>query len=158
VILRAATAADVSAITDLERLLFAEDAWSANAVTAEISAPDRAATVAAEDTAVLGYAVTLRSGDVADLHRIGVHPDARRRGIARALLDRALRQAADAGATRMLLEVGASNDPALAFYADAGFAEIDRRRRYYRDGSDALVLQLPLAADGVDTNTEDDRG
>jgi ribosomal protein S18 acetylase RimI-like enzyme len=47
----------------------------------------------------------------------------------------------------MLLEVSAGNEPAIALYEQAGFAEIDRRRRYYRDGSDALVLAREL--DGV---------
>ena len=32
----------------------------------------------------------------------------------------------------------------MAFYAAHGFTEIDRRPRYYRDGSDALVLQRDL--------------
>jgi ribosomal protein S18 acetylase RimI-like enzyme len=32
----------------------------------------------------------------------------------------------------------------VAFYLDAGMEVIDTRPRYYRDGSDALVLRLPL--------------
>ena len=36
------------------------------------------------------------------------------------------------------------NADALAFYADRGFVEIDRRPRYYRDGTTAVVLRLPL--------------
>ena len=40
----------------------------------------------------------------------------------------------------MLLEVSAGNAGARAFYAAEGFVEIDRRRRYYRDGSDAVVM------------------
>jgi len=51
---------------------------------------------------------------------------------------------AEDGARRLLLEVSAENEVALRFYATAGFAEIDRRRRYYRDGSDALVLGRSL--------------
>ena len=50
------------------------------------------------------------------------------------------------GADRMLLEVGAGNAAALGLYAAAGFVEIDRRPRYYRDGADAVVLRLPLTA------------
>ena len=44
----------------------------------------------------------------------------------------------------MLLEVRADNRGALAFYAEHGFVEIDRRLRYYRDGTDAVVMRLPL--------------
>ena len=56
----------------------------------------------------------------------------------------AVRSAGRAPGGRILLEVSATNDAALAFYASAGFVEIDRRRRYYRDGTDALVLQAPV--------------
>ena len=37
--------------------------------------------------------------------------------------------------------MSADNDAALAFYAGEGFVEIDRRRGYYRDGSDAVVME-----------------
>ena len=49
------------------------------------------------------------------------------------------------GADRMLLEVSAANSNALGFYAAAGFTEIDRRPRYYKDGSDAIVMRRSLA-------------
>jgi ribosomal protein S18 acetylase RimI-like enzyme len=48
----------------------------------------------------------------------------------------------------MLLEVSAANVGALGFYAAEGFGEIDRRRRYYRDGTDAVVLQRVLDREG----------
>ena len=53
-------------------------------------------------------------------------------------------QARAEGASRVLLEVSAVNSAALAFYADTDFVEIDRRRRYYRDGSDAVVMRRSL--------------
>ena len=50
------------------------------------------------------------------------------------------------GAGAMFLEVAAGNAPALALYAREGFAEVGRRRRYYSDGTDALVLRRDLTA------------
>ena len=44
----------------------------------------------------------------------------------------------------MLLEVSEGNEAAVAFYAAHGFTRIDVRPRYYRDGSDALVLRRTL--------------
>ena len=58
--------------------------------------------------------------------------------LARRLLATAV-QEADAG--RMLLEVSADNPDALGFYAAEGFTAIGRRARYYRDGSDAVVME-----------------
>jgi ribosomal-protein-alanine N-acetyltransferase len=45
----------------------------------------------------------------------------------------------------MFLEVATNNWAARALYSAAGYAEVGRRRRYYPDGSDALVLRAPLS-------------
>jgi ribosomal-protein-alanine N-acetyltransferase len=84
------------------------------------------------------------AADEAEILTLGVSPDARRSGIAAALLQEAARLARHAGAAKLLLEVSARNAPALALYRRAGFAQVGRRRRYYADGSDALIMALPL--------------
>ena len=142
--LRPATPQDVPVLAALETRLFGPDAWSEPAVMGEVEGPGRHAVVAVEGDEVVGFAVTLGSDDLADLQRIAVHPDHQRQGIARMLLDEVLAQAAGSGANRVLLEVSASNAPALAFYAASDFVEIDRRRRYYRDGTDAVVMRRSL--------------
>ena len=133
---RPATAADVEAVAVLDRDLFGPDAWTEAQVAEELLGADRRAWVAGEPPH--GYVVTRTVGDVTDLHRIAVHPDHRRRGLARRLLAAA---ASPSAGHRTLLEVSARNTGAVAFYAAAGFVEIGRRRGYYRDGSDALVMQ-----------------
>lgn len=138
--------ADVPALTDLEEVLFDVDAWPVELLTQEIVGPHRHAWVAeADDGRVIGYAITMTVGDIADLQRIGVHPNQQRTGVARELLDTASEAAKQSGADRMLLEVSAANTGALGFYAAAGFSEIDRRPRYYKDGSDAIVMRRSLA-------------
>ena len=149
--LRTATAGDVEAVTRLEEELFGADAWSAASVAEELTGPGRHAVVAcAADGRVTGYAVTRTGGDVVDLQRVAVDTAHRRHGLARRLLAEVSRVRPESDgqspAARMLLEVSADNAPAVALYASAGFVEIARRRRYYRDGSDALVLQARLGA------------
>src|SRR5687768_15261765 len=146
--IRPATPDDVAAVTALEEELFGADAWSAESVLEELVGERRHALVAVSVSGdcdeVVGYAVTLRSDDVLDLQRIAVAPAHRRSGLARQLLDAVRSAGRAAGAHRMLLEVSSHNAGALAFYAAEGFVQIDRRPRYYRDGSDALVLRVPL--------------
>ena len=142
---RGATDRDAQAITRLEAELLGPDAWSEQQVRDELGSARGRVLVAAEGDVVVGFATTVRGGDVADLNRIAVDVAHQRRGIARALLDEALRLADDDGAARMLLEVSAENSAALAVYEQAGFTEIDRRPRYYRDGSDAIVMQRALS-------------
>ncbi|MFL6156576.1 MAG: GNAT family N-acetyltransferase, partial [Marmoricola sp.] len=132
--IRAAAVADVAAVIALEAETQGADAWSEALVRDGIEGglPTISYLVADED-AVLGYAVASYAGDIAELQRIGVSEQARRRGLATALLDAVVAHAPSTGADRMLLEVRADNRGALAFYAARGFVEIDRRPRYYRD-------------------------
>jgi ribosomal-protein-alanine N-acetyltransferase len=143
--LRPATADDAAAVHALEERLFGVDAWSLASVREELTGEGRRAVVACHPD-VVGYVVVTEPGspqDPVDLLRVAVHPAHRRRGLAHRLL-------AEVAAPRTLLEVSVDNEAALAFYAAEGFTEIARRRRYYRDGSDALVLQRvagPVLAD-----------
>ncbi|MBA2465833.1 MAG: ribosomal protein S18-alanine N-acetyltransferase [Nocardioides sp.] len=142
-ILRSAAAADVDVVAELEHELFGSDAWSRDQVRDELIGGRRHVWVAGGP--VRGYVVVRVVDDVADLHRIGVHPGHRRRGVARMLLDQAMDAAVTDGAVRLLLEVAADNDGALAFYGSVGFVEIGRRARYYRSGADAVVMERRLS-------------
>ena len=142
--IRPATPSDVPAVVGLEARLFGVDAWTEASVRSELAGPGRQVVVAEASGAVIGYAVTMLAGDLADLQRIAVHPAHQRSGVAGLLLDRVAADVRADGADRMLLEVSAANAPAIAFYETHGFTRIDVRRRYYRDGTDALVLSRRL--------------
>ncbi|GGF42387.1 N-acetyltransferase [Marmoricola endophyticus] len=122
---------DVTAVMALEAEAFGVDAWSRESVVAAL--PDLLVGGG-------GYVVLTVAGDVADLQRIAVPTGVRRAGAGRALLAAAVERADAAGAERVLVEVSEANAAGRAFYAANGFSEIHRRRRYYRDGTDALVL------------------
>lgn len=142
--IRPAVAADVAALTDVESSCFAGDAWSTALVEAELSAAMRSVILAADESSVVGYGSISVIDDVADLHRIAVLPDARRRGLGRELLEELLAKAAALGATRVVLEVAATNEAAIGLYETFGFKVIHERRVYYSDGADALVMERAL--------------
>ncbi len=83
--------------------------------------------------------------DEAEILTIGVLPRLRQQGIGRGLLEAALARASTLGALSMFLEVDVGNAAARALYAAAGFQEVGRRRRYYANGADALVLRVDLS-------------
>ncbi len=135
--LRPATSDDAGAVAALESDVFGADAWSARTVAETLVS--RTVLVAGQEGVLDGYLVLRTVDGVADLERIAVRPGRRRAGLATSLLAEGR---AAAGAERVLLEVRADNEAAIGFYRQAGFEEIDRRRRYYRDGTDAIVLEL----------------
>ena len=146
--IRPATAGDVDAIAALERDNLGGDAWSEALVAEGVAGhlPTVVYLVADVDGVVVGHAVASVVADIAELQRIAVDPARRRTGLATLLLDAVVRAARAAGADRLLLEVREDNAGALAFYAARGFVEVDRRRRYYRDGATAVVLRRGLGA------------
>ena len=147
--IRPATSRDAGAIAVLEAECQGVDAWSAALVQDGVAGglPTISYLVAEEpDGTLSGYAVASYAGDIAELQRIGVATGARRTGVASKLLDAVLAHAPGTGADRVLLEVRADNVGALAFYGARDFVEIDRRARYYKDGTDAVVMRLPLVA------------
>jgi [ribosomal protein S18]-alanine N-acetyltransferase len=85
-------------------------------------------------------------GDEAEILTLAVEPRVRRQGVATALLTKALAETRSRGARSVLLEVSISNAAARALYGHAGFVEVGRRRRYYADGADALILRAELPA------------
>jgi ribosomal-protein-alanine N-acetyltransferase len=146
VTVRPAAADDVLAIAALERDNLGDDAWSAALVEEGVAGnlPTVRYLAAEVEGEVVGHAVASVVGDIAELQRIAVDRAHRRTGLATALLDAVIGAAREGGADRVLLEVREDNAGALAFYAARGFVEVDRRRRYYRDGATAVVLRLGL--------------
>jgi len=79
------------------------------------------------------------------INNIGVHENARRRGIGRALMKVAVEQARRQGALTAILEVRAGNIAAQSLYRRYGFEVAGRRRQYYRDPpEDALLMNAVL--------------
>jgi len=160
VVVRDAGEADAEAVAGLEQRNLGIDAWSAGLVAEAVSgglptlrvlvaeAAEGGAGADAEGS-VVGFAVVSVVPETSELQRIAVDREHRRAGVARALLGRVCEVAAAGGAHRLLLEVREDNAGAQDFYETQGFAEIGRRRRYYRDGTTAVVLGLELAADGT---------
>ena len=135
------------ALVALDADLFGAEAWDAAGWQGLVGTPGRRLTVVEDAGVLVAYALVGLVGDFAELLRIGVAPAARRRGLAAGLLAAAVDVARADGADRMLLEVSEANDGARALYESVGFAPIDRRPAYYRDGTAALVLQLDLSSD-----------
>lgn len=141
---------DKAGLNDLELILELEESgfdpreqWSEPGWRAELLGHDRIVLVSrAGDGGLLGAITVQVVGDTADLLRVVVASGARRQGVAQALIRAAVDRSRAAGAGRMLLEVAEDNAAARALYARAGFAELSRRRGYYRDVRDAVVMSL----------------
>lgn len=103
--------------------------------------------VARFDGRTAGLAVIRVAGGEAEILTIATDPAERRKGIARRLLSAILEALSGGGVTAVFLEVGVTNQAALALYKSLGFEEVGRRAAYYQhtDGrEDALTMRRLL--------------
>lgn len=102
--------------------------------------------VVGADGRLAGFIVTRCIADEVEILNLAVAPAERRRGLARSLLEAALAAVRESGIRRAFLEVRESNAAAIALYRRQGFAETDRRSRYYASpAEDAMVFSRELS-------------
>jgi ribosomal-protein-alanine N-acetyltransferase len=155
--IRPATAADIPSIMSLERECAIAAHWTeqqyrqalqsegperlllvAEASPLVVSGPETR-TGAGSD--VLGFLVARHLAPEWELENIVVAPAARRKGLGKRFLGSLLALVvAREDTSSVILEVRESNAVARAFYENAGFFQIGRRRSYYANPSEDAIL------------------
>lgn len=166
--LRDMVAADIDFITELDKQLFGVDSWPRAMFVGELAQPETRRYIIAEVPAAdtntadlpgaiaVGYAGLMCVPPVGDIQTIGVLPEFEGRGIARAMLDELIAEAVRRGSEEIMLEVSAANPRAQRLYERYGFTHIHTRRKYYRDGSDGLIMRLSLPHTAPNSTTSED--
>ncbi|NUT42517.1 MAG: ribosomal protein S18-alanine N-acetyltransferase [Thermoactinospora sp.] len=137
---------DLPAVMAIERETFPLDAWSEGMMRGELAEQPRTRhyVVAEVDSEIVGYAGMAAAADQADVQTIAVLAAHRTRGIGSSMLTVLLDEARKRGAIEIFLEVRSDNPGARSVYERFGFEEIGMRRRYYDDGTDAVVMKRKL--------------
>lgn len=133
----------------LESAPIGAQAWSLDGVASALEA--RGARVLLAETGSnppAGFVVARRIGDGLEIDLVGVRAAARRRGVARSLLEALIEAEVAKGLSEARLELAATNAAARALYAGLGFMVVGTRTRYYPDGADALLLSRLISPPG----------
>lgn len=94
---------------------------------------------------VIGYVIYWKIKEEVHINNIAVHPDFRRKGIARYVLREILAKVEKEGAKFVTLEVRPSNKAAISLYRRLGFQALGVRKEYYlKPKEDALILGKSL--------------
>jgi ribosomal-protein-alanine N-acetyltransferase len=113
--------------------------WSVQSFAGLLAGPS--SVIVARST---GFALGRIILDEAELLQIAVDPAHHRKGLGKALLAGFESEACERGATRLLLEVAATNAPARALYATSGWREDGLRKGYYKGANghreDAVLM------------------
>ena len=131
----------VPQVAQLEKLCFA-DPWSEMSIASELQNLWAYWLVAVQDDMVVSYIGSQSTIDETDVMNVAVHPDWRRQGIAEQLIENLIEELKKRGSHALMLEVRASNAPAISLYEKMGFRQVGLRKNYYRNPKeDALILR-----------------
>ncbi len=130
---------DIQQIARLEELCFSES-WSARILESGLFSPYDVYYVYEQDDRILGYCNLRVLAGEGEIQRIAVHPDSRRLGIGRILMDAMLSYASSKKVYAVSLEVRESNLPARNLYESYGFAKEAVRKAYYHNPTEDAVM------------------
>jgi [ribosomal protein S18]-alanine N-acetyltransferase len=155
--IRAAVAADLGGVFELERGAAVAPHWTEGEYAAIVGVEDdaglvqRCLLVAERDERLVGFAVGKVIGagvGLGELESVAVDVVARRTGVGRTLCVAVIGWCRERGAKAMELEVRAGSEGAIALYRSLRFAEVGRRGKYYRaPAEDAVLMRLELVGD-----------
>ena len=141
-LIRAIREEDVRQIHEIETLCFPMP-WSEESILHDVKENPVARWLVLDDGEgrVLAYAGMWFVLDEAHVCNVAVHPDYRRLGYGRRIMDALMQLAQDNSMSMMTLEVRRSNTPAQNLYHTCGFLDVGYRKRYYEDNKeDALIM------------------
>ncbi len=138
--IRPLTAEDLPAVAEIERLSFSEP-WSEGALSILLS-PENVGVVALDGDRVAAYGGMTAVLDEGSVANVATHPDYRRRGLGRRIVDALQKEAISRGLLSVFLEVRVSNVAARRLYEQMGFSVIGVRKNFYRHPSeDGLAME-----------------
>ncbi|MGV3244411.1 ribosomal protein S18-alanine N-acetyltransferase [Staphylococcus sp. 11261D007BR] len=138
------TVQDVPMVNHIEQLSFNDSSWTKDAFYHELLENNFAHYFVIEyDNDIIGYCGIWIVIDQAQVTTIAITPHNRGIGLGQLLLQYVMNYAAHS-ATTMSLEVRVENETAQHVYQKLGFEYGGRRKNYYGDGKDALVMWVNL--------------
>jgi len=90
---------------------------------------------------LIGYICPMQLLDEGHILDVAVNPEVRGAGVGRMLVQQVLGECRCNSASFVSLEVRESNLAAIALYRKMGFTEVGRRKKYYGNGEDALMME-----------------
>jgi ribosomal protein S18 acetylase RimI-like enzyme len=142
-----ATIKHLDALVDLEKRSFFGDEISRRSFRYLLTKAHATTLVDDEDGRIRGYVMLLFSNvtALARLYSIAVDPEARGRGVGRALVEAAERKSIENDCVTIRLEIREDNQASIALFKACGFRQFGAVADYYEDHTPALRFEKNLA-------------
>lgn len=127
-----------------EKICLPYEHWSENSISDMLTHADAVYFVAVIGGEVVGTAGAFKVVDEMQITNVCVMPEHRRMGIAKDLLHALFDECKKRACKNVYLEVACDNTGAIALYEKNGFCEIGRRKNYYKNSVDAVLMRADI--------------
>ena len=121
---------DLPQVAEIEKQIFSIP-WSLESFRESMLLEHTIYLVAEEAETIMGYCGIYRVFNEGEIVNVAVSPEYRRRGVAKELLKRLLKESAALNVDNFFLEVRESNEAAITLYKNLGFTEAGIRKNFY---------------------------
>lgn len=121
-----------------------DDFWSPNLLKSELMSENRIYLVAKENEEIVGFAGGMLNFPEMEIMNIVIKKTERRKGIGKILLEKLIEIANDRQVETIFLEVNEKNESARKLYEKVGFEEMSRRKNYYGESENAIILSKKI--------------
>lgn len=133
---------DLFSVCELERECFSAP-WSRQGFMDALALPNTVFLVIMDREMLLGYAGMYVAADEGEITNVAVTKEARGKGIGSILMEEMRKEAQKMALSQIVLEVRASNAPAIHLYEKSEYVRIGTRRHFYQNpDEDAIVFCL----------------
>tara|TARA_B100001123_G_C14476973_1_gene696791 strand:- start:102 stop:524 length:423 start_codon:yes stop_codon:yes gene_type:complete len=127
-------------ILEIESKSF-ENPWSHQSFLSELKNSVSSNWVFVRDTQLLGYIFGWDLDADYHINNIAVKPSYRRKGVAKKMIDNII---FSSKIKNVYLEVSRLNNEAINLYEKMGFSKNGLRKKYYNNGSDAILYKMEI--------------
>ncbi len=128
-------------VAQLEKLCFSQP-WSQNSLELLTKEGIGMGVVCSSDGQVCAYGGMMVAVDEGQITNIATHPDYRRRGYGRAVVEALIKFAKNNGLDSISLEVRESNRAAIELYTKLGFKVEGKRKDFYTKPTEAALVMI----------------
>jgi ribosomal-protein-alanine N-acetyltransferase len=139
--LRSGHISDLKNIVEIENQVYKKPYWSVKMFERLlIDNSNESIWVYEKDYSIFGFIIDLRIDDEINILNIAIDKSHQKRGHGSNMLLDYLRIIPEK--STIFLEVNENNNNAISIYKKHCFKKINKRKSYYKDGSDAIIMKL----------------
>ena len=128
-------------------MLLPEEGWSAESFRSEAEKENGCVLYIMENNCIAALLTGYYAVGEGDITNVAVHPDFRRKGLAKLLIEE-FGKILPKDTESIFLEVRESNAPAISLYESCGFRQIGLRKNFYSSPREHAVIMEKILLEG----------